>query len=186
MSSAVEKPKTGKKPKTTTKKATDAAHPPSSVMVVKAIEGLGEKKGSSLASIKKYIGANYKVDLAKMNVFIRKALKAGVEKKSIVASSGMSGRFKINKTSESKPKTAKPKAAKKATPKKAAKKPSKKATPKKAEKTKSAKKTAKKPFFLILIFLKIQGPCCQISCCQDVEFKVLTLFGDQQIGKMTL
>lgn len=145
MSSAVEKPKTGKKPKTTTKKATDAAHPPSSVMVVKAIEGLGEKKGSSLASIKKYIGANYKVDLTKMNVFIRKALKAGVEKKSIVASSGMSGRFKINKTSESKPKTAKPKAAKKATPKKAAKKPSKKATPKKAEKTKSAKKTAKKP-----------------------------------------
>merc|ERR1711944_38666 len=137
MSSAVEKPKTGKKPKTTTKKATDAAHPPSSVMVVKAIEGLGEKKGSSLASIKKYIGANYKVDLTKMNVFIRKALKAGVEKKSTVASSGMSGRFKINKTSESKPKTAKPKAAKKATPKKAA--------PKKAEKTKSAKKTAKKP-----------------------------------------
>merc|ERR1712018_234687 len=82
MSSAVEKPKTGKKPKTTTKKATDAAHPPSSVMVVKAIEGHGEKKGSSLASIKKYIGANYKVDLTKMNVFIRKALKAGVEKPS--------------------------------------------------------------------------------------------------------
>merc|ERR1712098_28387 len=147
MSTVTEKSsKAGKKPaKSTAAKKVDAAHPPSSVMVQKAIEGLGEKKGSSLASIKKYIGANYKVDLAKMNVFIRKALKAGVEKKSIVASSGMTGRFKINKTSESKPKTAKPKAAKKATPKKAAKKPSKKATPKKAEKTKSAKKTAKKP-----------------------------------------
>merc|ERR1712014_322248 len=111
-------------------------HPPSSVMVQKAIEGLGEKKGSSLASIKKYIGANYKVDLAKMNVFIRKALKSGVEKKSISASSGMSGRFKLNKV-ESKPKSSKPKSTKKAT--------EKKTTPKKAEKTKSVKKTAKKP-----------------------------------------
>merc|ERR1712014_381942 len=111
-------------------------HPPSSVMVQKAIEGLGEKKGSSLASIKKYIGANYKVDLAKMNVFIRKALKSGIEKKSISASSGMSGRFKLNKV-ESKPKSSKPKSTKKETPKKA--------TPKKAEKTKSVKKTAKKP-----------------------------------------
>merc|ERR1711997_804673 len=106
-------------------------------MVQKAIEGLGEKKGSSLASIKKYIGANYKVDLTKMNVFIRKALKNGIEKKSISASSGMSGRFKLNKV-ESKPKaSAKPKSTKKAT--------AKKATPKKAEKTKTTKKTAKKP-----------------------------------------
>merc|ERR1712157_455477 len=100
-----------------------------------AIEGLGEKKGSSLASIKKYIGANYKVDLTKMNIFIRKALKSGIEKKSISASSGMSGRFKLNKV-ESKPKaSAKPKSTKKATPKKSTKKPAKKATPKKAEKT---------------------------------------------------
>merc|ERR1711945_83232 len=97
------------------------------------------KKGSSLASIKKYIGANYKVDLAKMNVFIRKALKSGIEKKSISASSGMSGRFKLNKVES------KPKSSKQATPKKSTKKPAKKATPKKAEKTKSVKKTAKKP-----------------------------------------
>merc|ERR1712061_790115 len=119
-------------------------HPPSSVMVQKAIEGLGEKKGSSLASIKKYIGANYKVDLTKMNVFIRKALKSGIEKKTISASIGMSGRFKLNKV-ESKPKASKPKSTKKATPKKSTKKPAKKATPKKAEKTKTTKKTAKKP-----------------------------------------
>jgi len=33
--------------------------------------------------------------------------------------------------------------------------------------------------------LKIRGPCCQLRCCDDVEFKVLTLFGDQQIGKVT-
>merc|ERR1712055_334917 len=139
MSSVTEKSsKAGKKPaKSTAAKKGDAAHPPSSVMVQKAIEGLGEKKGSSLASIKKYIGANYKVDLTKMNVFIRKALKNGIEKKSISASSGTSGRFKLNKV-ESKPKaSAKPKSTKKATPKKS--------TPKKAEKTKTTKKTAKKP-----------------------------------------
>merc|ERR1712033_119491 len=141
MSSVTEKSsKAGKKPaKSTAAKKVDAAHPPSSVMVQKAIEGLGEKKGSSLASIKKYIGANYKVDLTKMSIFIRKALKSGIEKKSISASSGMSGRFKLNKVES------KPKSTKKATPKKSTKKPAKKATPKKAEKTKSAKKTAKKP-----------------------------------------
>merc|ERR1712053_9757 len=147
MSSVTEKSsKAGKKPaKSAAAKKVDAAHPPSSVMVQKAIEGLGEKKGSSLASIKKYIGANYKVDLVKMNIFIRKALKSGIEKKSISASSGMSGRFKLNKV-ESKPKaSAKPKSTKKATPKKSTKKPAKKATPKKAEKTKTTKKTAKKP-----------------------------------------
>merc|ERR1712062_791856 len=154
MSTTVEKSAKPKKAtKNTTKKAdTASAHPPSSTMVVKAIEDLKEKKGSSLAAIKKYIGANYKVDLNQMNVFIRKALKSGIEKKTLVASSGMSGRFKLAKT-ESKPK----KVAKKATPsKKKAKKPAaKKATPKKAEKTKStktakpkkpvAKKATKKP-----------------------------------------
>merc|ERR1711909_206845 len=120
MSTTVEKSAKPKKAtKTATKKAdTASAPPPSSTMVVKAIE--------------KYIGANYKVDLNQMNVFIRKALKSGIEKKTLVASSGMSGRFKLAKT-ESKPKPKK--VAKKATPsKKKAKKPAaKKATPKKAE-----------------------------------------------------
>merc|ERR1712090_49245 len=65
MSTTVEKSAKPKKAtKTTTKKGdTASAHPPSSTMVVKAIEDLKEKKGSSLAAIKKYIGANYKVDL---------------------------------------------------------------------------------------------------------------------------
>merc|ERR1712150_453866 len=141
MSTTVEKSAKPKKATKTTKKAdTASAHPPSSTMVVKAIEDLKEKKGSSLAAIKKYIGANYKVDLNQMNVFIRKALKSGIEKKTLVASSGMSGGFKLAKT-ESKPKPKK--VAKKATPsKKKAKKPAaKKATPKKAEKTKSSAKT---------------------------------------------
>merc|ERR1711971_449518 len=142
MSTAAEKSKPKKSTTKTTKKM-EQAHPPSSVMIVKAIEDLKEKKGSSLASIKKYIGANYKVDLTKLSVHIRRALKSGIEKKTITASAGMAGRFKIAKA-ESKPK-AKPKTPKKVkTPSK--KKPSKKATPKKAEKTKSVKKTAtKKP-----------------------------------------
>merc|ERR1712172_15591 len=144
MSTAAEKSKPKKSTTKTTKKM-EQAHPPSSVMIVKAIEDLKEKKGSSLASIKKYIGANYKVDLTKLSVHIRRALKSGIEKKTITASAGMAGRFKIAKA-ESKPK-AKPKTPKKVkTPSKKKTKPSKKATPKKAEKTKSVKKTAtKKP-----------------------------------------
>merc|ERR1712109_177094 len=141
--SAVDKSKAKKSTKTT--KKMEQAHPPSSVMILKAIEDLKEKKGSSLASIKKYIGANYKVDLTKLSIHIRKALKSGIEKKTITASAGMAGRFKIAKV-ESKPK-AKPKTPKrlKHLPRKKAK-PSKKATPKKAEKTKSVKKPAtKKP-----------------------------------------
>merc|ERR1712012_910619 len=133
MSTAAEKSKPKKSTTKTTKKM-EQAHPPSSVMIVKAIEDLKEKKGSSLASIKKYIGANYKVDLTKLSVHIRRALKSGIER-----------RFKIAKA-ESKPK-ARPKTPKKIkTPSKKKAKPSKKATPKKAEKTKSVKKTAtKKP-----------------------------------------
>merc|ERR1712150_23105 len=145
MSTTVEKSAKPKKAtKTATKKAdTASAHPPSSTMVVKAIEDLKEKKGSSLAAIKKYIGANYKVDLNQMNVFIRKALKSGIEKKTLVASSGMSGRFKLAKT-ESKKKPKKP-AAKKATPKKAEKtKSTKTAKPKKPVAKKATKKPATK------------------------------------------
>merc|ERR1712038_9496 len=107
--SAVDKSKAKKSTKTT--KKMEQAHPPSSVMILKAIEDLKEKKGSSLASIKKYIGANYKVDLTKLSIHIRKALKSGIEKKTITASAGMAGRFKIAKV-ESKPK-AKPKRPKK-------------------------------------------------------------------------
>merc|ERR1712227_1050647 len=128
MSTVTEKSsKAGKKPaKSTAAKKVDAAHPPSSVMVQKAIEGLGEKKGSSLASIKKYIGANYKVDLVKMNIFIRKALKSGIEKKSTKKPAKKATPKKAEKTKTTK------KTAKKPVAKKAAKKPAaKKSAPKK-------------------------------------------------------
>merc|ERR1711997_119894 len=119
-----------------------AADPPTASMVVAAVKGLKESKGSSLPAIKKYIAANYKVDIVKLSPFIRKALKSLVEKKKLVQTkgTGASGSFKLNK--EEKKVVKKPKAKKPA--KKAAKKPAAKKSPKKAKKP-AAKKAAKKP-----------------------------------------
>merc|ERR1712157_661752 len=136
------------KAKTPAKKAAKpkkpAAHPPSSAMVKAAIKALADKKGSSLAAIKKYVAANYKVDIVKISPFIRKALKKGVEAKAILQ---VKGSYKLAKEAKKpkakkpmKPKAKKPKKAK--TPKKAAK-PKKAKTPKKAAKP-AAKKAAPK------------------------------------------
>merc|ERR1712193_427723 len=89
-------------------------HPPTSAMIAAAIKALNERNGSSLAAIKKYIAATYKVDVVKLAPFIRKALKKGVEEK----------KPKAKKPKAKKPKAKKPKAKKvKKSPKKAAKKP---------------------------------------------------------------
>merc|ERR1712203_1041644 len=123
--------------------AAKSGNPTSSVMVKAAIEGLKERKGSSLVAIKKYIATNYKIDPSKHRHFIKKALTSGVEKKTIVQTkgTGASGPFKLTKVEVKKPakpavkakKTTKanPSAAKKATPKK------------KVEKSKSSKPSAK-------------------------------------------
>merc|ERR1711997_748199 len=126
-------------------------HPPTSAMIAAAIRALKERNGSSLAAIKKYIAATYKVDVVKLAPFIRKALKKGVESKKIIK---VKASFKLAKEEKKpkakkpkakKPKAKKPKAAKKS-PKKAAKKPAaKKAkTPKKAAKPAAKKPAAKK------------------------------------------
>merc|ERR1711902_71498 len=140
------------KPAKAKKPAKKAEHPPSAVMVLAAVKALKDKKGSSLAAIKKYIAANYKVDVVKVSPFIRKAIKKLVADKKLIQ---VKASFKAAK--EEKPKKAKkPKktAAKKTPKKKAAKKTAaKKAkTPKKAKTAKkpaakkpAAKKTAKKP-----------------------------------------
>merc|ERR1719384_2863001 len=101
-------------------------------MVKAAIKALADKKGSSLAAIKKYVAANYKVDIVKISPFIRKALKKGVEAKAILK---VKGSYKLAKEAK-KPKAKKPKKAK--SPKKAAK-PKKAKSPKKAAKPKKAK-----------------------------------------------
>merc|ERR1712150_99298 len=103
-----------------------AAHPPTATMVVAAIKALKERGGSSLPAIKKYIAANYKVDVVKLSPFIRKALKKGVEKKTLVQvkASYKLGKVEKPKKPKSPKKAAKPKVAKKPAAKKpAAKKP---------------------------------------------------------------
>merc|ERR1712111_267901 len=119
-------------------------HPPTSAMIAAAIKALKERNGSSLAAIKKYIAATYKVDVVKLAPFIRKALKKGVEAKKLVK---VEASYKLAKE-EKKPKAKKPK-AKKPKAKKAAKKPAAKKSPKKkaaAKKPKATpKKAAKKP-----------------------------------------
>merc|ERR1712001_279929 len=119
-----------------------AAHPPSSAMVKAAIKALADKKGSSLAAIKKYIAANYKVDIVKISPFIRKALKKGVEGKALIQ---VKGSYKLAKEAK-KPKAKKPKKPKAKKPKKPkAKKVKKAKTPKKAKKPAAKKpKTPKK------------------------------------------
>ena len=60
--------------------AKPAAHPPVAAMVKAAVKALKERNGSSLPAIKKYIAANYKVDIVKITRFINKALKNMTEK----------------------------------------------------------------------------------------------------------
>merc|ERR1712088_369528 len=100
-----------KSPKKAAKPKSKPAHPPSSAMVMAAVKALKGTKGSSLAAIKEYVAANYKVDIIKISPFLRKAIKKLVEAK------------KPKKAK--KPKAKKPKKAK--TPKKAKKPAAKKA-----------------------------------------------------------
>ena len=125
-----------KKPKKT------ADHPPVATMVMGAITALKDRKGSSLAAIKKYIAANNKVDVAKLAPFIRRFLKKAVADGKLVQpkGTGASGSFKIG----AKPKEEKPKKVKK-TPKKPAAKKEKKAKKPKTPKKPKAKKATKSP-----------------------------------------
>merc|ERR1711981_1542409 len=110
-------------------------HPKTTVMILAAVKALKDRKGSSLAAIKKYIAANYKCDTVKLAPFIKKGVKSLVEKKALVQTKGKgaSGSFKAAAV-EAKPKKAK-------TPKKAAAKKPKAAKP--AKKVKTPKKAAK-------------------------------------------
>merc|ERR1712193_455839 len=135
---AAAKPAKAKKP------AKKAEHPPSGVMVLAAVKALKDKKGSSLPAIKKYIAANYKVDVAKISPFIRKAIKKLVADKKLIQTKASFKAAKEEKPKKvKKPKAKKPKAKK---PKKTAAKKTKKTAAKKAKTAKKApaKKTAKK------------------------------------------
>ena len=130
------------------------SHPPTSSMVVAAVKALKERNGSSLPAIKKYIAANYKVDIVKLAPFIKKALRSLTEKGKLTQTKGKgaSGSFKLAASAKaekpkkaSKPKKAKSPKKKAAAKKPAAKKPAaKKSSPKKKAAPKKAK-TPKKP-----------------------------------------
>ncbi|XP_055938044.1 histone H1-like [Argiope bruennichi] len=92
-----------------------AVHPKVSVMVDEAIKTLAEPKGSSMRAINKYISATYDVDTKKLSVYIKKYLKAAVERGDMVqpTGKGANGSFKFKKTkAETKPKVDKVKPAK--------------------------------------------------------------------------
>ena len=133
----------------TKKPKSKPTHPTVNVTIEATISNLKERTGSSLIAIKKYIAANYKVDVVKLNPHIKKSLVNGVDKKTLirVKGKGASGSFKLGKATD-KPEKSKKRAAKKTKESKApkakkAKKETKEKTPKKAEKAKEAKEEKK-------------------------------------------
>lgn len=152
MSEAAATPK--KVVKKVVKPKAKPSHPPTSEMVNNAVKTLKERGGSSLQAIKKFIAANYKVDVEKLAPFIKKYLKSAVVKGVLIQTKGKgaNGSFKLSAVKkEKKVKAKKPavkkvkkvKPATKKSPKKAAKKP---AAPKKEKKAKTPKKVkAPKP-----------------------------------------
>lgn len=114
-----------------------ADHPPVADMIKAAIVAHKDRKGTSLATIKKHIASAFKVDMVRMAPHIRRGIVHGVASGALVRvgnkGQGASGSFKIaEKAIEKKPKVAK--AKKPAAPKKVAAEPKvakPKATPKK-------------------------------------------------------
>lgn len=90
-------PSLGKVPKKAKATSKGATHPPVNEMVVAALNTLKERHGTSLQAVKKYIGANYQCDVAKLSTFIRKSLKSGVANGNLVQTkgTGASGSFKL-------------------------------------------------------------------------------------------
>ncbi|XP_044589200.1 histone H1-like [Cotesia glomerata] len=136
------------------KPATKSTHPSAGDMVTAAVKALAERHGSSLQAIKKYIAANYKVDVDKQALYIKKFLKSAVEKGTLVQTKGKgaSGSFKLGVTkaaAKPKPKTASVEKMKAAPKKAAAKKPAAKKTSEPKVSVKKAtgpkKAAAKKP-----------------------------------------
>ena len=125
-----------------------ASHPPYATMIVDAVKGLGNRRGSSRQAILKYIVANHSVDAAKASVHVRTTLSKLIAKKVVLpaAAAGKrgAGSFKLaaspKKESVKKPKTQK---VSKQKPKKSAKKATKNKSTKKGLKKSVIKKVAK-------------------------------------------
>ncbi|CAN7988696.1 unnamed protein product, partial [Ixodes hexagonus] len=146
-------PKSPKKPSTKVSKGKAKpapTHPKVSAMVTASIGALKERGGSSLQAIKKYMAANYKVDVEKLSPFIRKYLKSAVAAGALVQTKGKgaSGSFKLSaKSDKPSPAARKPKkeTAAKKRPASAAAGPAKKKKPASAKKSPAAKAKSAKP-----------------------------------------
>lgn len=135
---------------TKAKKARKAvSHPPAMEMIKAAIVANAERKGTSLATIKKYIDANFKVNMVRLAPHLRRAIVHGVESGYLVRvgakGAGASGSFRLAEKAADKKKAskAKAKAEKKAKTEKKAK--ADKASPAKPAKKVAEAAVAKKP-----------------------------------------
>ena len=128
-----------------------AEHPTYATMIAGAIQGLGDKKGSSRQAILKHVVANNKVDAAKAARLVRQTLAKMIASKKVITAAAAgkkgAGSFKLG-VELKKPQAAKKPAAKKSgkvKKKPAAKKSVKKAAKKVAKKTAAKKPASKKP-----------------------------------------
>ncbi|VDM32495.1 unnamed protein product [Hydatigera taeniaeformis] len=83
------------------------SHPPVLEMVKDALASSKDRKGTSLATIKKYVASHYKVDMKRIAPHLRRAIVHGVENGALVRvankGTGASGSFKLaNKVVEGK------------------------------------------------------------------------------------
>ncbi|KGL72449.1 Histone H1.01, partial [Tinamus guttatus] len=136
-------------PQRTGSKARKASGPSVTELITTAVSASKERKGLSLAALKKALAAGG-YDVEKNNSRIKLGLKSLVNKGTLVQTkgTGASGSFRLNKKpGETKEKAPKKRAAAAAKPKKAAaKKPASAAKkPKKAAAVKKSPKKAKKP-----------------------------------------
>ena len=124
-------------PKKVTKPRPTPTHPPVATMVMETIRTLKDRKGTSLAAIKKNISENYDCDVDKLAPFIRKFLKKAVEEERLVQ---IKASYKLSAAEKAaKPKKEAKKATKK-TSEKVKKSPSKKSAEDKTPKKKKVKK----------------------------------------------
>lgn len=78
-------------------KSASSDTPPVHDMVIEALEMLQDRKGVSLQAIKRFMEENYKVDMHRQAIRVRKAILAGVESGDIIRTHGVGalGRFKL-------------------------------------------------------------------------------------------
>ena len=142
---AMTTPSKAKKAKTVSaakKSKAPATHPPVSEMVLAAVKSLKERNGSSAQAIKKYIAVNYKVEVDRLQPFIKKYLKSAVTSGALTQTKGKgaNGSFKLTANQTKDKKTTTTKVSPKPAPKKT---PSKKTVVKKAAKPSVAPKVTK-------------------------------------------